>query len=618
VRRALILIWIASLSGSLSACDAREWFVCALGACGVTLDTRPPFPPQSPRAVAFSRGVALDWTASAASDVAKYDVYRSTVSGGSRRVVGSTTSTSFRDTGLTNGTKYFYAIRAVDALDRGSTFSREVSATPQAGLAPAAPAGLTATEGEGFIDLMWAESFSAVSYHVWRATTSGGPYTELAATAATTYRDSAAQSGTRYFYAVSAENAEGSVSALTAEVAATPGGGLSLVTSWGGFDGLVDVAVDRFNNVWALEDFPGWSVKRFTANGTFVSGWDIVGEYRGIGTDSAGNVYLTNAQFDVVEKYSPAGTLLISFGGGRLTDPYDVAIDDELGVLVTDEGGDRVEIFSPGGGSEGTLAMGPLDAPRGIAADRATVYVVDSGNDRVRRFRGGQVTTIGGPGTQNGEFRDPRGVAASGAGIWVTDTDADRVQAFTLAGAWRTWFGVGLDRPYGIAADCTGNVYVADRGNERIEKFSSGVSAPCASFAGAFASRAFRGSFVATKSVQGKVSGFTEKRARQQGTFNVRGVGKGRWYALFDATGDPLKLTARATGKLLALRKGRDACLSFRIDVKDGVVTGRFSGGARGTFRQTLAKTWKVTGSGTPGPASLTACRTVRKAFRLR
>jgi hypothetical protein len=617
VRRALILIWIICLSGSLTACDPREWFVCSIGACGEVLDTRPPFPPQNPHAVAFSRGVALDWTASYASDVSKYYVYRSTTSRSGRTRVGETTATSFRDTGLTNGTKYFYVFRAADTLDRESAISAEVSATPQANLAPAPPAGLTATEGDGFIDLMWAESFSAVKYHVWRATTSGGPYTELAAPTGTTYRDSAVQSGTRYFYAVNAENAEGSASALTPEVAATPGGGLSFVTSWGGFEGLVDVAVDRFNNVWTLEDFPGWNVKKFTANGTFVSGWDIVGSYRGIATDFAGNVYLTNAQFDEIDKYTPAGTQLPSFGGGHLTDPYGIAIDDELGIFVTDEGGDRVQVFNAGGTFDRTLS-GQLDAPRGIAIRQGTVYVVDSGNDRI--WRSPQNTYFGGPGSQNGEFRDPRGIAATGAGVWVTDAQADRVQAFTLAGAWRTWFGGTLDSPYGIAADCNGNVYVADRGNNRIEKFSSGASAPCSSLAGAFVSRAFSGSFVATKSVAGKVSGFGEKGARQQGTFNVRGAGRGRWYALFDVTADPLKLTARATGKLLALRKGRDACLSFTVDVSDGVVSGRFSGGARGSFKQKLGsgKAWKVTGSGSPGPASTTACRAVRKAFRLR
>jgi hypothetical protein len=56
------------------------------------------------------------------------------------------------------------------------------------------------------------------------------------------------------------------------------------------------------------------------------------------------------------------------------------------------------------------------------------------------------------------------------------------------------------------------------------------------------------------------------------------------------------------------------------VDVKNGVVSGRFSGGARGSFKQKLGsgKTWKVPGSGSPGRSSTTACRAVRKAFRLR
>ena len=189
--------------------------------------------------------------------------------------------------------------------------------------------------------------------------------------------------------------------------------------------------------------------------------------------------------------------------------------------------------------------------------------------------------------------------------------------------------------PSGPATDSEGNVYVADAFNDGVAKISPGGTVLATFGAGqlsdpsdvavdpegdAFVSRAFSGSFVATKSSQGKISGLCETGARQPGTFNVRGVGRGRWYALFDVTADPLKLTARATGKLLALRKGRDACLSFVVDVGNGAVSGRFSGGARGTFRQKIGpgNAWKVTGSGSPGRSSTTACRALRRAFKLR
>ena len=45
---------------------------------------------------------------------------------------------------------------------------------------PAAPAGLTAAPTAGQVSLIWTASFGATSYHVKRATTSGGPYTRQA------------------------------------------------------------------------------------------------------------------------------------------------------------------------------------------------------------------------------------------------------------------------------------------------------------------------------------------------------------------------------------------------------------------------------------------------------
>src|ERR1700690_1989907 len=47
--------------------------------------------------------------------------------------------------------------------------------------APAVPGGLQATAGNGQVSLAWTGSAGATSYHVKRATVSGGPYTQVAA-----------------------------------------------------------------------------------------------------------------------------------------------------------------------------------------------------------------------------------------------------------------------------------------------------------------------------------------------------------------------------------------------------------------------------------------------------
>jgi hypothetical protein len=83
-------------------------------------------------ASAASTQVSLSWTAS--SGATSYDVKRSTTSGGPYTQIGNPTTTSFTDTGLANGTKYFYVVAAVNSAG-ASPNSAEVNATP---VAPAA------------------------------------------------------------------------------------------------------------------------------------------------------------------------------------------------------------------------------------------------------------------------------------------------------------------------------------------------------------------------------------------------------------------------------------------------------------------------------------------------
>lgn len=86
---------------------------------------------------------------------------------------------------------------------------------------PSAPTGLAATAGNAQVSLSWAASSGATSYGVQRSTTSGGPYTQVAAPAVTNWTDTGVTNGTAYFYVVSALNAVGT-SANSAQVSATP------------------------------------------------------------------------------------------------------------------------------------------------------------------------------------------------------------------------------------------------------------------------------------------------------------------------------------------------------------------------------------------------------------
>ncbi len=88
---------------------------------------------------------------------------------------------------------------------------------------PATPTGLAATAGNAQVALTWSASSGATSYHVQRAATSGGPYTQIAAPTAVTYTDPSLSNGTTYYYVVSAINIAGE-SANSAPAMATPTG----------------------------------------------------------------------------------------------------------------------------------------------------------------------------------------------------------------------------------------------------------------------------------------------------------------------------------------------------------------------------------------------------------
>jgi hypothetical protein len=89
------------------------------------------------------------------------------------------------------------------------------------------------------------------------------------------------------------------------------------------------------------------------------------------------------------------------------------------------------------------------------------------------------ITMWGSLGSGNGQFNDPAGVAVDGSGnVYVADTGNNRIQKFTSNGAYITqWGGLGsgngqLSGPFGLTV-VGGNVYVVDTGNSRVQIFTT-------------------------------------------------------------------------------------------------------------------------------------------------
>jgi fibronectin type 3 domain-containing protein len=186
-----------------------------------------PLPPAAPTDLTATPGnarVTLAWSAS--TGATGYNVKRSTTNGGpytQLAQLAASASNGYTDSSVANGTEYFYVVSALNAAGEGAN-SAQASATPQAPVVPvppAAPTNLMAMPGNATVILTWTASTGATSYNVKRATTDGGPYTQLAAPTSPTYTDSSVTNGTEYFYVVSALNAAGE-SANSAQASATP------------------------------------------------------------------------------------------------------------------------------------------------------------------------------------------------------------------------------------------------------------------------------------------------------------------------------------------------------------------------------------------------------------
>lgn len=202
-----------------------------------------PFAPAAPTGLTAAAGnaqVTLRWTASIGATA--YTVKRSTADGGPYTPVATDVAdTTYTNTGLTNGTTYFYVVSAVNAGGE-SPDSDRAGATPLPP-PPPAPSGLKALPGDARVALSWNPLAEASGYNVRRAGISGGPFTLIAAGVNTTgYTDAGLANDTTYYYVVSAFN-PGGEGMNSPQVLATPASAARRAD----FDGDSDVDTEDFS-----------------------------------------------------------------------------------------------------------------------------------------------------------------------------------------------------------------------------------------------------------------------------------------------------------------------------------------------------------------------------------
>jgi uncharacterized protein (TIGR03437 family) len=231
----------------------------------------------------------------------------------------------------------------------------------------------------------------------------------------------------------------------------------------------------------------------------------------GLAVDAAGNLYIADEDTGRILKVS-GGTLTRIAGGGPpgaanvdgipatsalLSAPYGVAVDPSGNIFLADSTAARVREISfgvintvAGGGTvlgdNGPPTKAQLSQPLGIAVDAGgNLYIADF--NRVRLLSNGTINTIAGNGSagyqgDNGlataaELASPNGVAVDSSGnLYIADTGNNRVRmvsggvvstvagngTYGFTGSNGTATSATLGAPSGVATDGSGNLYITD------------------------------------------------------------------------------------------------------------------------------------------------------------
>ena len=279
--------------------------------------------------------------------------------------------------------------------------------------------------------------------------------------------------------------------------------------------------ITTFAGIWSTGGFNGTS----TGAG--------LGEPIGVSADASGNLYIADNLNNVVRKVSNgeittiAGSVVFGYSSDHysgdngpatsavLNEPVGVAVDPAGNVYIADRDNCVIRKVSNGvittmagngtegySGDNGPATSATLNLPEGVATDtHGNVYIADTGNHVVRKVSNGVITTFAGSGPAGGSpgnngpatgaaLGNPTGVAVDAMGnVYIADSSNNVIREVsngvitTIAGNWAPEYSgdngpatsAGLSGPESVAVDATGNLYIADRGNQVIRKVSNGM-----------------------------------------------------------------------------------------------------------------------------------------------
>lgn len=287
-----------------------------------------------------------------------------------------------------------------------------------------------------------------------------------------------------------------------------------------------------------ISTIAGNGILGYSGDGGLATGAELSIFQSGVAADASGNIYISDWQDNVVRKVDAAtGTITTIAGNGvqgysgdggaatsaELNGPAGVAVDAIGNIYIADAGNNVVRVVSPAtnlittiagngalgyAGDNGPASQAQLYFPFGLAVSaNGDLYIAELGNNVIRKVASGTgvITTVAGTGTvgdagdgtpaTSATLSGPSGVAVDGSGnLYIADLGNNSIRAVFTAGSIPglsnpvtgniyTLVGSGstvaihstLNNPEGVAADQAGNLYIADAGDNQVrEVYSSG------------------------------------------------------------------------------------------------------------------------------------------------
>jgi len=272
----------------------------------------------------------------------------------------------------------------------------------------------------------------------------------------------------------------------------------NLVTSWGSYDSggasngqfkyIYGIDIDSDDKLY-ITDYQRGRVQVFDTDGNYLSQFYLTTSYaRGIAidrSDPANNrIYVANGNGDI-EVFDTSGTRLTTWSS--VNGAYHLAVDNASPANVYasktynnriykyDSNGNAVNSFD--GGTRNYFSS-PASYPFGIDIDTSgNIYFgVRSSPYKVYKYNssGVQQTSNGSYGSSLGQFSNIRGLSIDPTGnVWVADAGNDRIQKFDGSEAWPGGGGSRMDQAKKVIKDIVSNSTLTDGANFGLMKWNN-------------------------------------------------------------------------------------------------------------------------------------------------